>query len=189
MKRLLPIAAALTLSACATTDGDGASSASTTSGADSTSASAPVAAPARTATEYLTMAGASDLYEIQSSQILLQSTQSADLRSFAQMMIDHHAKTTQQLAAAATAAGTPAPAPQLDARRGEMIRALQAASGTARDKLYVTQQVAAHQEALNLHNGYATSGDNPQLQAVATQTVPIIQQHLSEIQRIAGPTG
>ena len=47
------------------------------------------------------------------------------------MMVDHHSKTTQQLASAATAAGTTAPAPQLDARRQEMIGALQAASGTA----------------------------------------------------------
>lgn len=190
MKSLFPAAAALlALTACATTEDESASpAASTTSGSGSASAgTATTSTPA--APEYLRMAGASDLYEIQSSQMLLQSTQNADLRRFAQMMIQDHTRTTEQLASAAQAAGMTVAPPKLDSRQDAMVRELQAASGPARDRLYTTQQVAAHQEALNLHSGYASSGDKAELRAVAAQAAPVVQQHLAEIQRIAGQTG
>ena len=61
------------------------------------------AAPAETPTDsasYLTMAGASDLFEIQSSELALEKSQNAGGREFAQMMIDHHRKTTQDVTAA-----------------------------------------------------------------------------------------
>jgi putative membrane protein len=57
-----------------------------------TGAAAPIAAAAvdqapPAGMDYVRMAGASDLYEIQSSQVLLQSSQNEELRRFAQMMI------------------------------------------------------------------------------------------------------
>lgn len=132
--------------------------------------------------DFVRMAGASDLYEIQSSQALLQSSQNADLRRFAQMMIEHHTQTTATVTAAARDAGMTPPPPALDARQTEMIRQLQAAQGTARDRLYIEQQRTAHQEALALHSGYAENGDTPQLRRAAATARPIVQRHLNEIQ-------
>lgn len=173
MRFLLPLAiAAAALGAC-TTAGMGAASEG-----GAASSVAPTSADA-----YVRMAASSDQYEIGSSQMVLAGAQNADVRRFAQMMIDHHTQTTRQLTAAATAAGiTPPTSP--DPSKAAMLSELQAAQGGARERLYVRQQLMAHQEALALHQGYAANGDNAQLRAVAGQAVPIIQQHLTEIRRI-----
>jgi putative membrane protein len=46
------------------------------------------------------------------------------------------------------------------------------------DVAFRDAQVAAHQEALALHQNYANGGDLPALRTVAGAAVPIIQQHL-----------
>lgn len=135
---------------------------------------------------FTAMAGASDLYEIQSSQIALQKSQNADVRRMAQMMIDHHTQTTQTLTAAAQAAGMTPPPPQLTPMQQQMVAELQTADTAGFDRLYVGQQVQAHQMALNLHGTYAQRGDTPQLRTAAQGAVPIVTGHLQEFQRMQG---
>jgi putative membrane protein len=130
------------------------------------------------------MAAASDQFEIRSSQTLLQTSRNASLRQFAQMMIDHHTQTSAELMSAARASNLTPSAPALDTRKAEMVRALELAAGMSRDRLYVEQQVIAHQEALALHSNYAASGDNAALRAVAAKAVPIVQGHLTAAQRL-----
>ncbi len=172
MKRLILCAAAAALmSACS----------SMPTGEAAAVASAAMDQPAPAAAEFVRMAAASDLYEIQSSQLVMQSTQNEDLRRFAQMMVDHHTMTTATLTRAAQAAGMTPPAPMLDTRKADMIRQLQSADGMARDTLYMQQQVMAHQEALTLHTSYSRNGDTPELKTAATAAVPIVARHYNEI--------
>ncbi|HEX9965354.1 MAG TPA: DUF4142 domain-containing protein [Allosphingosinicella sp.] len=126
---------------------------------------------------YVRMAAASDLFEIQSSQLATARAQSPAVREFAQMLIEHHTATTQQLTAAATAAGAP-PSPALMPMQAEMIEQLQGANGAEFDRVYMRQQVPAHEMALALHSNYATNGDTPSLRTVAAAAVPIVRQHL-----------
>ena len=126
---------------------------------------------------YVTMAGASDLYEIQSSQLALERAQSEDVRRFAQMMITDHTGTTQRIMAAARDLNmNPAP-PKLMGEQAQMIQKLQTLSGAEFDKEYINQQRMAHKMALDLHSNYAQGGDAPQLQQVAKSIVPAIKQH------------
>ena len=134
------------------------------------------------AMDYARMAAASDLYEIQSSQIALQVSQNPEVRGFAQMLINHHTQTTNTLVAASRAAGMTPPPPMLDARKAGMIQQLRATSGAQFDMTYLMQQVPAHQEALALHSTYAERGDVPQLRGAAASAVPIVQQHLAQAQ-------
>jgi putative membrane protein len=140
----------------------------------------PTAAPA-----YVRMAAASDMYEIRSSQMALSKAQNADVRSFAQMMVTDHSQTTQQLMAAASASGMPPLAPELMPMQQDMLAQLQQASGSGFDRLYVSQQLKAHQMALALHSNYARNGDTPALKSVAATATPIIQQHLTRVQQLA----
>ncbi|MFN3932759.1 MAG: DUF4142 domain-containing protein [Brevundimonas sp.] len=142
--------------------------------------------PAPSSMDYLRMAAASDLYEIQSSQLVLQTTQDTGLRAFAQKMIDHHTMTTATLMGAARDAGLTPPAPALDATKSQMIAQLQAAQAGARDALYKQQQVVAHREALALHTSYSTNGDAPQLKTAARTAVPIVAEHYNQITAMHG---
>lgn len=139
------------------------------------------------AMDYLVMAGAGDQFEIQSSTIAVQRTQRAEVRQFAQMMIDHHSKSTADLVAAAKGAGITPPAPRLRADQDRMIAGLRD-SGTGADfeMAYLRGQLQAHREALMLHQTYAQSGDNPALRAAAARIVPVVQMHLEHLQRLTG---
>lgn len=138
---------------------------------------------------YMMMAGASDLFEIQSSQIALQKSQNPEVRRFAQMLVDHHTQTTATLMQQAQAAGMTPPPPELMPRQRAMIAQLNAADAASFDRVYLTQQVPAHQEALALHGNYAQRGDTPQLRTAAQGAVPIVQQHLTEAQRMQAAMG
>lgn len=162
---LIASAATLALAACAT-EGDMAAPA----------AAAGDMTPNQRAA-YVEMAAASDLYEIQSGQLAASRAQNAEVRAFGQMLVEHHTATTQQLTAAATAAGTP-PNPTLMPMQAEMISQLQGATGAEFDRIFVRQQVQAHQMALALHTNYASNGDTPTLRTVAAAAAPIVRQHL-----------
>lgn len=141
-------------------------------------------APTPPASEFLMFAGAGDLYEIESSRVVLETTANPAVRRFAQMMVDHHTRTMSDAAAAARAAGMTPPTPMLDAPKTAMIAALRDFSGVERDRLYLVQQQMAHKEALGLQKTYAETGDTPQLRAAARTTVPIVEAHLAEVERL-----
>ena len=176
----LTLTALALLSLAARTNGEQAGRADMADGATMPTSTAPSTAMPTVAAGYLAMAGASDQFEIQSSTLALQKSQNSGVRMFAQMMIDHHRGTTEQLTTAARAAGMTPPPPQLNPMQRDMMAKLQAASGAAFDRLYIEQQRTAHQSALALHSTYADRGDTPQLQQVARAAVPIIQQHITE---------
>jgi putative membrane protein len=133
---------------------------------------------------YVRLAAASDMFEIQSSQMALSRAQSPAVRQYAQMLVTHHTQTTQQLMAAAQASGmSPPPMTPLPIVQ-RMLGELQRASGANFDRVYLTQQVPAHEMALALHSNYSQRGDTPALRTVAGAAVPIVQQHLDEARRM-----
>jgi len=143
-------------------------------------ATAQVMAPA----EYVKTAGASDLYEQQSSQIILQSTQNPQLRQFAEMMIAHHTKSTADVKAAATKSRVPVAPPMLMPTQAELIAQLRAEPVATRDAAYIAQQKAAHGQALAVQKAYAASGTAAPLKAAATKIVPVVESHIAMLMKM-----
>jgi putative membrane protein len=133
---------------------------------------------------YVRLAGASDLFEIQSSQIALSKARRAETRQYAQMLVTHHTQTTQATVQAARAAGMNPPPPMLMPMQQRMLDQLRGASAESFDRLYFTQQIPAHEMALALHTNYSRSGDTPSLRASAASATPFVQQHLNEARRM-----
>lgn len=134
---------------------------------------------------FMAQAGAGDMYEIESSRLALQRSQRADVREFAQMMIDHHTRTTQEVTEAARRDGLmPAP-PRMTPAQRNMIRQLENARGAAFDRMYLMQQSTAHQQALTLHRTRARMNRGALSQAAAG-AVPIVQQHIDRLRRMSG---
>lgn len=179
--------AALSLAACGTAEepADNNMMAENTMQEGAMATDAAAADTPTDAATYVSMAGASDMFEIGSSQLALQKSQNDDVKEFAQMMIDHHRKTTEQVATAAREAGMTPAEPQLNAMQREMMTNLESAYGAEFDRTYIDQQRQAHQKALALHRTYAERGDTPQLQEVARTAVPIIEQHIAEAQELS----
>ena len=134
--------------------------------------------------QYVTKAGASDQYEIQSSRLILNSTRNPNLRSYAQDMIRDHQASTADVKRAAMRAHVMAGPPHLDAMGARNIAQLNRARGPARDALYIQQQKKSHQMALDLQQGYARDGREQPLKMAATKIVPVVQHHLGMLQRM-----
>ena len=142
-------------------------------------------APAPTdATTYLAKAGAGDKFEIESSRAILDKTQNADIKSFAQMMIDDHGTATAKLKSAAQAAKLTAPPPVLEPKQQQAVDSIKSADGAAADRAYLDAQKTAHQEALALHQGYAAGGDTAQLKTAAGEIAPVVQHHIEMLAKI-----
>ncbi|KQS02200.1 hypothetical protein ASG11_15595 [Sphingomonas sp. Leaf357] len=138
----------------------------------------PAAAQVMPAADYVKTAGASDLFERESAQVVLQTTTNPKVKSFANMMISAHSKSTTDVKAAALRAKVAATPPMLTPAQSDMIAQLRAQTGTARDATYIAQQKTAHGQALSLQQAYATGGKAMPLKAVAMKIVPVVKHHI-----------
>lgn len=148
-------------------------------------ASPALAAPTTHAADFVKMAGASDLYEKTSSELVLKDAKNPQVRAFANMMISHHKKSTADVVAAATSDGLKPGAPKLLPAQAKMIAELKAAKPADRERMYLKQQVTAHEQALDLHSTFAKSGDKPALKSAAAKIVPVVETHLTEVKTLA----
>jgi putative membrane protein len=144
-----------------------------------------------TAPMFVQMMAMSDMFEIQSSQAALKNSKDAEVRKFAQMMIDDHTKMSAELKAAVQAGNVSTQIPMsLSGEKAQMLQELSAMSGEKFDGMYWKAQVQGHQEALKLAQSYASNGDNAALKQHAQKGVPIIEQHLKMAQKMmAGSKG
>jgi putative membrane protein len=138
--------------------------------------------------QYVEAMANGNMFEIQSSQLALQKSRNASVRRFAQRMIDEHTRMTTQLSTAVRSTGPSLTVPtQMDSRHQSAIQDLQGVTGRAFDRMYLTSQINAHNEALIVNQNYAQMGDDPALRQLANSAIPVIQEHLDQAQRIAGP--
>lgn len=144
------------------------------------------AAAAMPAADYVTQAAASDMFEIRSSELAADKAESAEVKELARMLITDHTRSSNELKTIAASMQ-----PQLDvpaalpAAMQSQIDQLEGASGAEFDRLYATQQVQAHQQALDLHRRYAEAGDAAQLKTFAERTAGVIEGHLERAQQLA----
>jgi len=127
------------------------------------------------AADYVTRAGAIDLYEIAAAEIALQRSGSGSVRDFAGMMIRAHKGTSSQLSFAGRRLDL-LPARTMTRKYQVMMEQLRSAQSF--DAAYKSQQLKVHREALAIHSAYATRGSSPTLRPVASAAVPIMQRHL-----------
>lgn len=182
-------AMALTLSACQQKQATPTADAGTTNEAvnaaqDATSAAVGAAASATvgqmTTESFVTNAAISDMYEIQAGKIAQAKGQSAGVKDFGKMMVTQHTAMTNTMKPLVTAANQTPPA-GLDERRKGLIDNLNAAAPADFDRVYLDQQEAAHNEALNLMKGYGDNGDDAGLKAAAMKAAPMVQKHLDQV--------
>jgi len=132
---------------------------------------------------FVSNASQSDMYEIQAGQIAQKRSKNADIKAFGKMMVADHTKTSKEMGPIAKAAGQ-TPATSLDNRRQGFLDNLNKASDADFDKTYIDQQVAGHEEALSLLQGYAKDGSDAGLKGAAAKTVPMVQMHLDKAKSI-----
>jgi putative membrane protein len=126
--------------------------------------------------DFVLQAAISDMFEIQSSELALRRGDERT-KKFASDMIAAHEKTSEELKAAAQAAGVAVPT-EMDSSHKEMLAELQGKQGPEFNDAYQDQQEDAHEAAVSLFQRYGDGGDNPALKEWAAKTRPHLEEHL-----------
>lgn len=145
-------------------------------------ATVPTPANEAAAPDYVMKAAMADMLEVESSKVALARSTNAEVKKFAQMMVDDHTRSTGNLKTAITASGlTLTPPAALDEDHAKMVQELKDEEAADFDREYLDDQVDAHQKALDLHQRYANDGDNAALKAFAAATAPVVQTHYDAV--------
>lgn len=134
--------------------------------------------------DFVAAAAQSDMFEIQSSQMAVGRSSNAEVKKFAQMMIDGHTKTSAELKTLVTGVEDAIIPAALDQRRQGLLDNLRGASPADFDNTYLNQQTTSHAETLAFMSGYARGGDNAGLKAFAAKTAPVVQGHLDMARKL-----
>lgn len=132
---------------------------------------------------YVQNAAASDQFEIETSRLALEKATLPSLKTYAQMMIDEHSKSTNELKAACCQNGIAIPA-ALPADKQAKVDALRGLSGAAFDRQYLADQRAGHQDTLAKVNAYLAAAPAGPLKDHAAKVTGVVQKHLNSLEKI-----
>jgi len=140
---------------------------------------------ANTVGGYVSNAVEGDIYEIRAADIALERTQNAQVRELAQMIKSDHTQASESLTQMVPTAAPDVEMPdKLDERRQGLLDNLRSAPAADFNQTYIDQQIAAHNEALTLHRGFADNTDAPRLAEHARTVIPKLEMHLRRAEEI-----
>lgn len=130
-----------------------------------------------------------NISEIAAGKLALEKSQSDDVKSYAQKMIDDHTKAQQELQTLADSKGVKLPT-EPDAKHKAMAKMLSALKGEAFDKRYLKQGgLNDHENAHKLLERVQAKAKDADLQAYAAKTIVAVDQHLTLAQQTAAKHG
>ncbi len=128
-------------------------------------------------TEWAVGAADAGLMEVEASKLALQKGSSAEVKQFAQMMIDDHSKANEELKSAAAAKNITLPT-TLSADKQDKINKLNEKSGRDFDVAYMDQMVDDHKKVIDHFKDEANNGKDADLKAWAAGKIPTLEHHL-----------
>jgi len=134
---------------------------------------------------FATKAAAGGLTEVQLGQIAQQNGESQEVKDFGAKMVADHGKANDNLKAVASKDSLTIP-DKPNAEQQALIDKLSKETGAPFDKAYIHAMVKAHIGDRALFTEEIETAKNADLKQFATDTLPIIKEHLSMIQGMAG---
>ena len=125
-----------------------------------------------------------NMAEVEMGKMAQSKSQSAEVKTFAQQMIDDHTKGLSEVQAVAQAKGITLPT-ELDAKHKAMAAKLAKLEGEKFDREYMkVGGTASHKEALALLNKNEKSAKDADVKGLATKMKPTVEQHLKAAQQM-----
>ncbi len=120
--------------------------------------------------------------EVVIGKLALEKSQSADIKTFAQHMVDQHTKANHELVVLAKKLDIEVPdeAALMDKAKKGILEEREESF----DKAYVNNQVDAHEKTVDLFKKEASSSDNAELKKFAADTLPTLEKHLDEAKKL-----
>lgn len=132
---------------------------------------------------FMTEAARGGLAEVQMGQLAQRNGRSPAVKRFGQMMVNHHGRSNQEMAALAQQKQVTSPS-GMGAEHQRIHDDLAKLRGGAFDRAYARAMVQDHQEDLRLYQEEAANGTDPDVKAFAARHVPVLQEHLRMAQRL-----
>jgi putative membrane protein len=128
--------------------------------------------------DFLENAAQSGHAEVEGSKMAQSKSSNADVKQFADQMVQDHTKANEELMALAKQKGyTPPDGPSLIQKT--KLKAMSVVDGSTFDKMYASQiGVSAHEDAVELFQKASTDVKDPDIKAWAGKTLPTLQHHL-----------
>ncbi|UDF04387.1 DUF4142 domain-containing protein [Asticcacaulis sp. AND118] len=174
----------LPLAACGSPQEQAAEESAESASESSSSVFESVSSSASENVDFAGRATVAGVFEIESSKLAIERTKKADLKAFAQKMVTDHTKAATELKAAITAAGLTPPTEGLDSEHQAMLDDLKNASAEDFDGKYIDAQQKAHDKTIDLFEKEAKDGQAGPVKDFATKTLPALQMHKTEIQKL-----
>ncbi|MGV8842500.1 MAG: DUF4142 domain-containing protein [Pseudomonas sp.] len=134
--------------------------------------------------DFVEDASAKSLAEVESGKLAQEKGTSADIKSFANMMVKDHTMANEKLNSIADRKKLKV---STDAQLMDQAKAmiLELRSAESFDQAYANNQVAAHEATITLFEDEAGNGKDADLKAFAAETLPKLKAHLSKAKALA----
>ena len=136
------------------------------------------------ATDFVTSAATSNMFEVEAAKIETAKGKAQDARGFADDMLKDHGRAGSMLADAAREDGIALPT-AIDDEHSKKLEALRQSDASNLDQAYLSTQVTAHEEAVTLFADYAQKGPDGAVKRAAQKILPDLRMHLTRIQGLA----
>jgi len=122
--------------------------------------------------------------EVSGSQLALTQSSNADVKTFAQMMVDDHGKAGAELKGLAAQKGVKVSDTPTITKKTE-IKMLSERKGSSFDQHYADSiGVKAHEDTIKLFQKEVDKGSDADVKAWASKTLPTLQHHLEAAQAL-----
>lgn len=169
---------------CALAVTSGAAMAQTTTmppPATPTASAARVDPLARADRKFVEEAGQGGLAEVEHGRLAAQRATHAQVKQFAQRMVQDHGKANDELKTIAAARGITLPT-TVDRKHHRQMDKLGKLGGADFDREYMKQMVDDHKQTVSSFEKQAKSGKDGDLKSFAIKTLPTLKEHLTSAQ-------
>ena len=138
--------------------------------------------------DFVEDASAKGVAEVEAGKLALEKGTAADVKTFADMMVKDHTAANQKLKALADKKNIDVSdnAELLDKAKA-MILELRSAKSF--DQAYANNQVKAHEATIEIFEDEIKNGEDAELKAFATETLPKLKAHLVEAKKLVAAHG
>lgn len=146
---------------------------------------APSSLLSATDRELLQQMAQGGLYEVEAGRLALQRASSGAIRSYAQMLVNHHTAVNKELALLLQAKQLAGPT-RLAADKQARLKHLQQLSGAAFDRDFIRLAgIEDHRAHLAVFQRAASEAQDADVKAWAAKTLPTLRGHLQQAQALA----
>lgn len=140
--------------------------------------------------KFMMDAAAGGMAEVEMSRLALEKATSADVKRYAQQMIDDHTRANEELMQVASQKGVTLPTGP-NTRQMALMERMRNLSGAEFDRMYIKEAgINAHAKMEKLFMKESRSGRDADARAFAAKTLPAVQMHLRMAREMsAGMTG